>query len=91
MKNINDYIEALTETTDQLRRQADLWYQHQGLFSLAYDLFNCFEIDLGLATAGNPIKQETVKITKPAMNTVNGQLLLLIKVFAGGLAGARLS
>src|SRR4029077_19897238 len=50
---------------DRLRRQTDFRYEYQRLFPLLNNLFDCFEINLGLAASCDTVEQKSVKPACP--------------------------
>ena len=69
------YIEALFEAPHGLRGQADFRDQHQNLFAFLEQWLHRLQVDLGLATAGDAIKQERGE-APGALNRLDGGLLL---------------
>ena len=64
MPDRRTYSEALRETVEELRGERDLGYQDQALPALAQRLGHRFEIDLGLARAGDAFEQEDAGVMR---------------------------
>jgi hypothetical protein len=82
MQRVHRYAEALAETRQRLRGQADLRYQYQRLPAARQAVGDGVQVDLGLAAAGDAIEQERGEAVGGA-DGVGGDALFVVEEESG--------
>jgi hypothetical protein len=82
MQRVHRYAEALAETRQRLRGQADLRDQYQRLPAARQAVGDGVQVDLGLAAAGDAIEQERGEAVGGA-DGVGGDALFVVEEESG--------
>src|SRR6266850_5206917 len=75
--------EAGAKAREQLRRQADLRYQHERLLAALYDRLDGAQIDLGLAAARDTENDVHGEVAERRGDGIEGRLLVAIELRTG--------
>ncbi len=78
MQQSDSRVEALLEAGQRLRPQIDLRNQHHRLLACFQHAMNQLQVDLRLATSGNPRQEEGLKAVQACTHCLEGCALLRV-------------